>query len=805
MDRESGKIWAWSMAMRWAAWALEAAFSPLTGAIWQAYESSVGDKEKEAISELVTPAITSLKWWYDNQSPEQQENLKDIWASLEVLTSFLGWWSGKKVLESVWDVGVKIWERAVETGVKIAEKTAPLVEKTWELASIAGTKTVEGGKTIWKSLISQQTWIWTEWIESILKNPELQWKIRSGEISASKNLEEAKWAVEQVYKDLWETWKQYDTVRNATVEVPKAEARDVVMTHLGEEGLVDGSKLNLIDLPIKDRGAIEQALKYVDEYKDTLNAKNLLSLRQKLDDLVNWKSDVWTNGERIVKGIRAKIDEYAWEKLPWLKEIDAEYAPEKQFFGQIRRDIYNKDGSLKDNALSIVSNLTNKGNEARLARMEQIIPGIWERVKALKAFEDVKAASSIKVGTYARAATTWAIAFASIPAALAVWVATHPAVVARVLEGVGYWTRAVKRILNKGKNIAPKDAEVIIDAVKKIKTSQVENIINNLSYDPKTSKLTSGSIWSKLTAKERIVESREKPAKVEEKVATPKGEAKKDKIQEILDKSWKEQKELLEKPKGKTTAKERLVESRREKVTNKKNDKPKVSNSESKSPAQTTTNLSKSKGGFLRLPEIGKKNIPKELAPLAEEAKLSQYERYKDSIMKSQRTENWIISKLFADQKLRTKRDGLPDIAYTKEELTNFVRKNEKYRDMYDTWVKSWYDSSLKPSIDRINPKKWYSLDNIQLITWWENKLKWHAEMNITQGKPVVQIDSDGKVVKIHKSLIDASKDTGISFKTISNVALWRPERKTAWWYSWRYAREDELPPDLYNQVHFKK
>lgn len=77
---------------------------------------------------------------------------------------------------------------------------------------------------------------------------------------------------------------------------------------------------------------------------------------------------------------------------------------------------------------------------------------------------------------------------------------------------------------------------------------------------------------------------------------------------------------LKKTPEKKATAKERIVESRREKVTNKKNDKPKVSDTESKSPTQTTTNLSKSKGGFLRLPEIGKK-VPKELQPLAEEAK----------------------------------------------------------------------------------------------------------------------------------------------------------------------------------------
>jgi len=51
----------------------------------------------------------------------------------------------------------------------------------------------------------------------------------------------------------------------------------------------------LVDLPVKDRSAITQALKYIDEYGDTMTPQNALSIRQKLDDLINYKSDVGSN------------------------------------------------------------------------------------------------------------------------------------------------------------------------------------------------------------------------------------------------------------------------------------------------------------------------------------------------------------------------------------------------------------------------------------------------------------------------------------------------------------------------------
>lgn len=396
-------------------------------------------------------------------------------------------------------------EQWVKTGAKAIVRWAEVVAPRVVEGIKTGVKATEEwiGK-VTKSIVSQQSGLWTPSIESILKNPELQSKIRSWELSAARTLEEARTSIDALREWFRETGKMYDTIRKSDVKVSTNEAKQVLLSQLEWDGLATGWKLNLVDLPVKDRWAITQALKYIDEYKWEMTPQSALSIRQKLDDLINYKSDVGSNWQRIVTGLRAKYDEFLGNKLPWLKDIDAKYAPERQFWESIRKDIYKADWTLKDNALSVVSNITNKGNEARLARMESILPWIGEKVKALRAFEDIQASSGIKVWTYARNLSTVWLATVNPILALWAWVATHPVVVARVLESIGLASQKIKSILAKWKNITKEEATIIQKAVANTPKSKVEWIINNLSYDPKTSKLTSKTLVKKPVSKPLI-------------------------------------------------------------------------------------------------------------------------------------------------------------------------------------------------------------------------------------------------------------------------------------------------------------
>lgn len=553
-----------------------------------------------AIEPYVSPVVKAIV-----EKTGQTQNIQDLsnqWSQFEKTNPILaeniaGLLNASQVLPVPFakPIGNAI-EQWVKTGTKAIVRWAEVVAPKIVQGIKTGVKATEEwiGK-ITKSIVSQQSGLWTPSIESILKNPELQWKIRSWELSAARTLEEARTSIDALREWFRETGKMYDTIRKSDVKVSTNEAKQVLLSQLESERLATGWKLNLVDLPVKDRWAITQALKYIDEYKWEMTPQSALSIRQKLDDLINYKSDVGSNWQRIVTGLRAKYDEFLSQKLPWLKEIDAKYAPERQFWESIRKDIYKADGTLKDNALSVISNITNKGNEAKLARMESILPWIWEKVKALRAFEDIQASSGIKVWTYARNLSTVWLATVNPILAVWAWVATHPVVVSRVLESIGLASQKIKSILSKWKNITKEDATIIQQAVAKTPKSKVESIINNLSYDPKTSKLTSKTLIKNANNSVRPV---------------------------AISNKWDVRKvEQVKKP---------IINPKNESKVN----KPTTGDTTTNIFGETIKKPSNKKGGFIKIPEIGKK-----VEPLIEEAK--KYKSVDDFINSQPKLYRW--------------------------------------------------------------------------------------------------------------------------------------------------------------------
>lgn len=61
---------------------------------------------------------------------------------------------------------------------------------------------------------------------------------------------------------------------------------------------------------------------------------------------------------------------------------------------------------------------------------------------------------------------------------------------------------------------------------------------------------------------------------------------------------------------------------------------------------------------------------------------------------------------------------------YTLNELKKWFWVQDSANEMYDNWENSGYDHDLKPSVDRKDNHIGYTLDNIQIMTWKENKLK---------------------------------------------------------------------------------
>ncbi len=90
------------------------------------------------------------------------------------------------------------------------------------------------------------------------------------------------------------------------------------------------------------------------------------------------------------------------------------------------------------------------------------------------------------------------------------------------------------------------------------------------------------------------------------------------------------------------------------------------------------------------------------------------------------------ISQIYSGQKRRNLSRWNKPIGYSKKQLSNWLESQVEWSVMFSNWAKNDYKQEEAPSIDRVDCLKPYSLDNIQLMTWSDNKAKGHQERSST-------------------------------------------------------------------------
>lgn len=56
-----------------------------------------------------------------------------------------------------------------------------------------------------------------------------------------------------------------------------------------------------------------------------------------------------------------------------------------------------------------------------------------------------------------------------------------------------------------------------------------------------------------------------------------------------------------------------------------------------------------------------------------------------------------------------------------REDFYSWSLNSDEFKTLFNEWESSGYDRKLTPSVDRINPTKGYSLDNMEWVTHSEN------------------------------------------------------------------------------------
>ena len=157
------------------------------------------------------------------------------------------------------------------------------------------------------------------------------------------------------------------------------------------------------------------------------------------------------------------------------------------------------------------------------------------------------------------------------------------------------------------------------------------------------------------------------------------------------------------------------------------------------------------------------------------------------------------VKYIYSHQVRNCKQRNHPMPEYTEQELYQWYVSNPTHLSLHETWVQSNCDKELTPSVDRLDNSKTYSIKNIELVTWKENKQRAYKAIRentlpnsglLNDGhSPIVQYTLTGQKVKEYISINECSRETGINHRGISEVC--RKLRNTYKGYFWAYLKDE--------------
>lgn len=150
------------------------------------------------------------------------------------------------------------------------------------------------------------------------------------------------------------------------------------------------------------------------------------------------------------------------------------------------------------------------------------------------------------------------------------------------------------------------------------------------------------------------------------------------------------------------------------------------------------------------------------------------------------------MSNIYVTQVTSSKARNHPKPAYSREELKDWAFAHG-LEELCLTWGSSDYSKNLAPSVDRLDPNKPYSLDNIRLVTWQENNEKAYEDrkscVHVTrQNRKILQLTLTGVPIKAFASISSAARETGVCRTAINYVCQGSYTTPYVGGYLWQYA-----------------
>jgi len=162
---------------------------------------------------------------------------------------------------------------------------------------------------------------------------------------------------------------------------------------------------------------------------------------------------------------------------------------------------------------------------------------------------------------------------------------------------------------------------------------------------------------------------------------------------------------------------------------------------------------------------------------------------------KSQTTKKQVIFTIYSSQISSSVTRGHSPPPYDKYWLYYWCMENTLFHTLYDNWVLSGFKTDLKPSVDRIIEKEPYTKDNLQLMSFSDNRAKGHSAVVggdlIRRIRPINQYTASGEFIRSFPSLAAASRLLSIGRHSISSVLKKSKYRHTAGGFIFKYVNYD--------------
>ena len=137
---------------------------------------------------------------------------------------------------------------------------------------------------------------------------------------------------------------------------------------------------------------------------------------------------------------------------------------------------------------------------------------------------------------------------------------------------------------------------------------------------------------------------------------------------------------------------------------------------------------------------------------------------------------------IYNNQRKKSRRRGHNPPEYSLDELRVWLQQQPQLETLLKDYEDSGGDSELAPSVNRLDDNFSYSFDNIELITWKENREIEYEKKR----KPIIQLSLDDEVIREWSSITEAAREIGIHQSGISAVC--RGVCNTAGGYKFKFS-----------------